>query len=166
MSWVKSSADGCPVKADIRLNVMTNPFRDVGDGVAHVIRPFWVSVLKLHHVSTFLSSSGVGGVRCNHRDRYRDHTEQKAWQTANHVDQGSEDARPSRRKYFADVPASPSIGGQLARRVRCSANRPVKSRRSRELLRRKHAPRRESPEGFPEPGCRYPAWVGIRYPAN
>jgi hypothetical protein len=63
MSWVKSSADGCLVKADIRLNVMTNPFRDVGDGVAHVLRPVWVSVLKLQprkHIVEFIRGGSKG----------------------------------------------------------------------------------------------------------
>lgn len=60
----------------------------------------------------------------------------------------SKSCRPGQRKYLADVPASPSIGGQPARRVRCSANRPVKSRRSRELPLRKRARRRESPRDF------------------
>jgi hypothetical protein len=43
---------------------MTNPFRDVGDGVAHVIRPFWVSVLKLQpgkHILEFIR----GGSECD-----------------------------------------------------------------------------------------------------
>jgi hypothetical protein len=48
------SADGCPVKADIRLNVMTNPFRDVRDGAAHVPRPIIDSdsaVFKVHVIA-------------------------------------------------------------------------------------------------------------------
>lgn len=47
MLWVSTSADGCPLKVDIRLNAMTNPFREVGDSAAHVLRPLWISVLKL-----------------------------------------------------------------------------------------------------------------------
>ena len=39
MSRVNTSANGCPIKADVRLNAMTNPFRDIGDGAAHVLRP-------------------------------------------------------------------------------------------------------------------------------
>ncbi len=74
---------------------MTNPFRDIGDGGAHVRWPVWVSVLKLQprkHVLEFIREQG----RRNHRDRCRDHTEQKAWRTESRIGQDSEDAKPSR----------------------------------------------------------------------
>jgi len=63
MSWVNTSADGCRIKADVRLNAMTNPFRDIGDGVAHMRWPVWISVLKLQprkHVLEFIRGGSKG----------------------------------------------------------------------------------------------------------
>ena len=140
MSWVNTSADGCRIKADVRLNAMTNPFRDIGDGGAHVRWPVWVSVLKLQprkHVLEFIRGGSKGDAIIE-IDAAITQSKKLGAQKVVSAKTAKMQSRAV-ENIFQTFPASPSIDGQPAMRVRCSADRPARSRRSREFPLRKRA---------------------------